>query len=171
MCSWEGNVEAGTISWGSLRGVCSSLSAGGLQPNVWQTSTEHLESPACCPAVYEGILPEVKRVSVTWSHFYLTTVSWDWAILIPIFSLQTVAPRKRRWRCGRPVADLHRHLFSFNLPFRWGPDTIVVLQRAVFRWYHLVVSFSSPENKSYSSVRTEALTVVDLIVKRTGGKS
>lgn len=36
--------------------------------------------------------------------------------------------------------------------------------------YH-VVSFPSPENKSYSSVRTEALTVVDLIVKRTGGKS
>lgn len=26
-----------------------------------------------------------------------------------------------------------------------------------------------PENKSYSSVRTEALSLVDLIVKRTGG--
>lgn len=34
---------------------------------------------------------------------------------------------------------------------------------------HHAVSFASPENKSYSSVRTEALTVVDLIVKRTGG--
>ena len=32
-------------------------------------------------------------------------------------------------------------------------------------WYF----FSDPENKSYSSVRTEALSVVDLIVKRTGG--
>lgn len=27
-----------------------------------------------------------------------------------------------------------------------------------------------PENKSYSSVRTEALSVVDMIVKRTGGE-
>lgn len=33
-----------------------------------------------------------------------------------------------------------------------------------------VFSFFYPENKSYSSVRTEALTVVDLIVKRTGGE-
>lgn len=33
-----------------------------------------------------------------------------------------------------------------------------------------MVFFSPTENTSYSSVRTEALTVVDLIVKRTGGK-
>lgn len=32
------------------------------------------------------------------------------------------------------------------------------------------VLFFYPENKSYSSVRTEALSVVDFIVKRTGGK-
>lgn len=31
------------------------------------------------------------------------------------------------------------------------------------------VFFCSPENKSYSSVRTEALAVVDLLVKRTAG--
>ena len=31
--------------------------------------------------------------------------------------------------------------------------------------------FPPVENKSYSSVRTEALSVVDLLVKRTGGES
>lgn len=56
------------------------------------------------------------------------------------------------------------HPLGKSLPFYYNLNSLInpnFIKIFVFSLY--------PENKSYSSVRTEALSVVDLIVKRTGG--
>lgn len=60
-----------------------------------------------------------------------------------------------------PLGKSFHHVFVFIV--LWFTVTRSFIVMSVFLFFH-------PENKSYSSVRTEALSVVDLIVKRTGGE-
>uniref|UniRef100_A0A673A283 Ecm29 proteasome adaptor and scaffold n=1 Tax=Sphaeramia orbicularis TaxID=375764 RepID=A0A673A283_9TELE len=52
----------------------------------------------------------------------------------------------------------------------WKVQLAVLQSMKIYYDIHIVHPVFCLENKSYSSVRTEALSVVDLIVKRTGGE-
>lgn len=87
-------------------------------------------------------------------------------------SLQVVAAGEGRQGLGRVVSDPRGDLRRPHAPSRSGPRRVAVdCVSSIVRLSSPSLCCSlHPENKSYSSVRTEALSVVDMIVKRTGGE-
>lgn len=135
---------------------------------MWKAETQYLESAARCTTVYEGLLPGVRgnKSEIIKTFNFTSNIMTQ----LMFYGLQVTAVRERQWRFQYTGTDSNRDVCRTHLPFRYW--ALIYYKMFYMNDSHLISSnfFDNSENKSYSSVRTEALSVVDLIVKRTGGE-